>query len=710
MLLSLKVYSVLRHATQRKENGLMELGNSKLLLMFDDSTGSLAQITDVDALYQYLPDSKGNRLFRMTLTGPDRLTHAVCSHEAGRVEMVSDGGEMSIEFPDILLNGKSTGVAARVKVRLPEGAQEAIFSIEVTNNGTYTVDEVAFPWIGGWTGIAGKGEDKITMALEQSDPYALFPTMRAWSFGRANQRKSYGPTYHAVPIFDLSGGGRGISCNLYTSVPRLYGMYLENLSPDYKNLCLSWAWIGYPYLKSGRKWKSPDIGLGVHQGDWHDTADRLRESISKWWKAPQVTNRLRESIGYFNIQFRGHNKEHHHDFAELPAIAADCRKYGVEDLCVWDYESQTYVRYDRGRQFDYTAEELAELRRGVAGAREAGCTLAMYLDFWLTADGTDVHKEMADDLLLSEHGKPFPACIRFSTKHTGTLDASHEQGVIEICQRSDHYREYALDIVRRIMDIGFDSVFVDGGSAWNLCHADNHGHMSPDDTIEGAYIWHKEASRIVKERNPEGYLIAELPDRFNSQVFDLTTRWYAPQEPIEVFRYVLPDALLCYPIDENDLDLIAKAFARGNVLSLMTTDLEKLLSDCPELAVRVSRLAKLRKATAPYLAYGMFRDNRGLTIEGATGYVYTSQAGLAVAIANTTEDEASVKVQLSTKNFDKDISGNSILYLEDGSTPDIPLNYANGSVTMEMSLPPLEVAVWCIPAIMGSKAHELVSG
>ena len=72
----------------------------------------------------------------------------------------------------------------------------------------------------------------------------------------------------------------------------------------------------------------------------------------------------------------------------------------------------------------------------------------------------------------------------------------------------------------------------------------------------------------------------------------------------------------------------------GSFMAIATRDMTGSLSDAPELAAQVARLAKMRKATAPFVAHGRYRDNRGLDVEGGFGVAYTSKHGVAIALAN----------------------------------------------------------------------------
>ena len=676
----------------------MELNNGLVCVEFDDATGSLRQMRDLKAGREHLRDPRGSRLFKLVVSAQEEMSKPVYSHQAGRPTMRRQGPTLEIAYPQLMVDGQPTGLAATVTVRLPEGSPEATFSVRIANDGPLTVHEVWFPCVGGWNGLAGKGVDALHVGgMLKVDPHE-FPVGRAYTFGRCHQRRWFGSgTGHLLPFLDLSGGGTGISLCSYARVPRIHGWVLENLTRSYDELCLSLAWVGQPFVKPGQAWQSPEIGLGMHQGDWHETADRVRRFIEGWWTAPPIPARLRRAIGFFNVFFRGFNGEHYHDFEEIPAIVRDIQRYGVSDLCLWDCIAGVYLRPDTGGFWEAPPERLAALREGLAQARRLGCNTSTLVNLRLVVERNQIYPQLAPELQRSLYGQPLYDSWPCGLHHAQYRNPNLEQGGRPLCQSSPRFREFALDVVKRTLDLGFTSLFLDQTTEFFLCFADNHGHVSPDDTPERAYEWIAEAARMVRSRNEEAYLIGELPELFNTQLVDLWWEWQQRSMQPQGLRYVLPQSLQSWVIDENERDVIARAFAMGCLLALNTREFGGLLSDEPELAAHVARLARLRQDTAAFVAEGRFRDDRGLTLEGGEGYVYTSPAGLAVTLANPSSGPCTVRAALDPQVLGKTPMASGRLHIEDGTVLDVPSKRAAGGLGLEAVLPPFGAAVWCLP-------------
>jgi len=679
------------------------LDNGIIRLEFDKLTGNLVQLIDVGLWKKLLRDPRGNRLLKLVCSTTEIGSLAICSHESDQPRINQRDDRLEFFYPQLLENGNQTDISAKVTIRLPPSSWEATFTLELQNNGPILIHEVHFPWIGGWSGFAGPGVDQITVSTTRLAPYEAFPTMRAHSFKRHHMRRFIGSEFKQAPLFDISGGGTGISYNLYTRVPRYAGLVIEDLSPDYQQTCLSWAWVSYPFLGSGDRWVSPEVGMGVHRGDWHETADRLRRSMQKWWLPPSTPQRLRESMAIHHIQFTGHDGEFYHNFSEIPAIASDCMRYGVNDLCVWDQQAQLYVRHkeDNG-WWDYSPEKKEALIQGVADARKLGCHVTAWLDYMYFTERSSLFGEFKDEVLRSFYGKPLTQPYsRIGMEHANYLDETLEKGAHILCDCSPKFQQVAYELTKQTLSFGFEGIFIDGATAWRLCHAKNHEHQSPDDTLEGCVRWIAEVSRMVKEHYPQGYLIGEGVDSFNNQTLDMYMSWWQPGDHTEVLQYVWPEILLSWGVDQNDRDVIPEIFIKNQILSTMTSNLDGCLSEHPEFAMHVARLARLRQDTKEFIAYGSFQDNKGLSIEGGIGHTYISEKGLAVAIGNPSLQGSRIRIQFSPEALGYEPNLEGLLYVEGIKPARIIADEKDGTLEMDLVLPAYGSGVWCLPKSEG---------
>ncbi len=676
----------------------MRLSNGILALQFDDSTGSVRQITDLRTGRQHLNDPRGQRLAKLIVPTPDHVSRPLYSHEAGPPTMTREKDGVTIAFPELRYRGAGTGVFLTVRVRLPAGASEARFSAEIRNASPYRVHELWFPCLGGRRGKPGQTRDVITTSLwTERDIYARLAASgkSTHTFGHHHLRMSLGAA-HLLPLMDLSDDSGGLSYIKYEERPSPHVLVLESLPYERYEPCVTWAWATGVFVEPGQTWESCEFGVGVHEGDWHETADRFRQWLAGWWRPCDTPPALREKIGLLHIHTHGFSGERHHEFAELPAIAQDARRYGVHDLMVWDNTASVYCRPDRGDFWEMPAARKRELKQALAEVKRGGTAVSAFVNWRLACEYNrtwDQLRPLVQEGLFGVGLFGFPC---------GTLDGGrygdpgYEMGSHAVCCGADGYLPYARKVLRRTLSLGFDVIAADQAAEWNYCLSREHGHASPWEAWERTYNWFAEVTRTTRRRSPDAYTIAELPDLYNTQHIDLWWHWYWREgggANAPLFRYVLPSMIPCWCVDENQREMVAEAFAVGAFMAIATRDMAGLLSDAPDLAAQIARLAELRRATAPFVSHGQFRDNRGLTIQGAAGYVYTSARGVAVALANGSPRKRTARVVLSPEAVGRDVGMDCTLHVEGEQPRGVSAVRRGGTLALQVVLPAYGAAV-----------------
>ena len=651
----------------------MKLANEQLSIEFDDKTASIRQITDLKTGKRWLNDSHNNRLAKLIVPTPDNLSRPLLSHEAGRPTINRYGEELEIVFPELKYRGKKTGIFLTVRARLPAGSAEALLSAQILNASPYRVHELWFPWIGGRQGKPGKSRDIVTTSKRTNCDITKVLSesgVSTHTFGHHHMRIADEPI-HMLPMMNLNDGDDGLSYIKYEQRPSPHILVYENALYTREEISLTWSWATGVFIEPGQTWTSCEFGVGVHQGDWHATADRLRQWMQGWWKPCDTPPALREKIGLLHIHTHGFSGEPYHEFAELPKIAEDAKQFGVSDLMIWDNTASVYLRPDRGDFWEMPRARTKELKQALADVKALGCTVTSFVNWRLAVEYNRTWEQLKPLVQESLYGVGlfgFPCCSMDGGWYN---DPGLEMGSHAVCCGADGYLPYARKVLKRTFDLGFDVISVDQASEWNYCLSSQHGHATPQEAWARTYDWFAEVTRTTRARQPHAYTIAELPDLYNTQHIDLWWNWEwrnAAWANAAVYRYVMPTMIPCWCIDENNRDAIADAFATGSYMAIATKDMTGLLSDAPELAAQVKRLAVLRKATAPFVNHGRFLDNHGLTVEGGKGYVYTSERGLAVTLANSQPKKTTLKVTLSQEKFDRQIGSKCTLYVE-GSEP-----------------------------------------
>ncbi len=661
----------------------------------------MVQIEDLLSGNVHIGRESDARLFRVVRPSSIWQSRYADSQDSNPPEIESTGTGLQMLWDGLMAPDGEMEVQISVNVDLARDSSEATFSTEVKNLGEGLIQEMRFPWVGGWTGLAGKGEDQARCGCVPLDPHHLPSGKSSNNLGGSKRRKYFVYNHQMLlPFFDISGGGSGLSYICYQRRPALGGVVVENLDRDPESLSLSWSWLHHLFIAKGETWCSPPIGISPHQTDWHATADRYREFLEKWWSPPPATSELRTKIGFQTIQTRGFDGTPFHNFEEIPALAQDGLDFGVKDLCIWDPMAGLYLRPDEGdfwEEFDPSRDPEA-LREGLEEARKMGVNVSTLLNFRLIRGNSDLYREFGEQRALrTVFGNPYSEdWSTCSYNHAGFRTKYLSRDGRVLCMKSQGHRERCWEVVRESLDMGFTSLFLDQTFEGLPCFSDLHGHSSPDDTHQSTLDWAARAAAAVRERDPRAYVIGEQCDLFAMAHINVNWSWGWSNLAPEVILYTLPEALLCWVVDRQPKEL-NRAFAMGCLAALTTGQAEESIAAYPEFGSRVRALAELRKRCAGYTVLARFRDILGIRAENALAYVYECDQGLGVVIAEVNGRVVEATVELDTSILGRSPKGRPTIHLMNGEDMEFSGTRKGDRLTLKIDLQPLEVAVWTIP-------------
>ena len=643
----------------------MELSNGRLVLVLDDQSGELIRIANRNTGKTFLDATEGGRtdgrLFHAVVPSERWSSRYVNSHEADPPEIGRNGNGVSLLYKNLKARGEPTGVTVKVIVDLPTGTDEARFTLEVHNDGSSDVLDILFPWIGGWTGIGGKGEDLMVLgASVEVDPHG-FPMHFAKTYARVHQRMQHGYPYEMyAPWIDLSGPGGGISYISYMERAQMGYVSIENLAGYDKGLRLAYGWVHPTVVRPGETWTTPTVGISVHDGDWHNTADRFRTWVDTWFKAPPAKRGLRESIGYQNVFFRGFDGAPIRELDTIPAAAAAGREYGVDQLVVWDFITLgNYAKHADLDILDYTDEERAIVAEGLKIARQEGTNTSALTNFRCCNPASSLYKNQAHSEVIRSYfgsavspGSPWMEC--WAVTHNNPLIlAQHLGPFIEVLSPfANSFRERVVRQTRQYLDLGYTSMFFDQPFVRTPDYSRIEEGCRPEDTYDALQTLVKEVREILHQNNPDAFMIGELCDAYTAQHIDMWMRWWKSVVPATRAAYTIPQTMHSWVVD-HDIERANHAFALGMYLCLCTHGGEKTLDDEPAFGEHVAALARLRKQCAERTVYSRFTDTRGIDIQtgdGIVAYGYEGEAGPSI-IAASLEKAGQATVTVNREAF-----------------------------------------------------------
>jgi hypothetical protein len=633
----------------------MEFTIGRTHLVVDQTTGAVTRIEDTVTGLVHVAENPDRFLFRLTVpNGVWTARYADAHFARPRVTQKSDSA-LHLQWTNLpAKDGTPTGVEVEVRFRADSQTGEIRFEMDVQNNGPDPVTDLHAPMLAGWTGMGGPGEDTLILGGHtRQDPHR-FPQNTGTTYAQLYQkgRTDY-PVGLYAPWADLSGPGGGLSVINYMEKPQNGTFFEYNAAGHEEGYRLAFGWRTPCVIPPGESWSSPPFGISVHGGDWHMTADRYSDWMDTWFTPPPAKKSLREIIGFQNVWLRGFDGTPFHALDEIPRIAADGRRYGVDQLCIWDEVSLgMYDRQDDRDILAYPPEEKETLRRALRQAGADGTNVNALVNFRLIPASTPFLERYGAESSRLLDGSPHTEI--YSGSHNSLCGWTPDRGpTCHICSSfAQSYRERVLRWTEQYLDLGYVSMFYDQPFETTADYGRIADGCRPEDTYAAVCSLVKEVRERLQANDPDAYLIGEYCEAFMSRYIDLWMSWYREVGPARRAAYSIPRTMHSWVVD-NDPAQASRAFALGMYLCLCTRGNEGTLADVPAFGEHVHKLATLRRRCADRTVHARFRDNRGLELRtgGAVeAYAFGGAEG-PVVIVTAPGEAAAATVTVNREAF-----------------------------------------------------------
>jgi len=681
----------------------VDINSGRIRISLNPVTGAVVRVTDTCSGLTHLNAADGapgdERILRVVAPSSDWSSRYADGHLQQGVEVARQDAGIRVRFPDLTAaTGETLGIAAEFRAYPSSAPDEILFTVQVQNQGQHTVNEIRFPWLAGWRGYAGKGRDIMTVGARSFlDPHG-FPTGAGNAYALNSQRLTVDyPVGLSAPWVDISGPEGGFSFINYMPQPENGALSIENLAGYGPGIVLALGWAHRIVLRPGETWTSPPVGIAVHPGDWHETADRYREWFETHSPIPTRAT-LARRIGFQNVFFRGFDGTPIRPLADIPRVAEIGRRYGVDHLCVWDAPTLgNYINSAAGDLTDYAEPHRSALCEGLAQAEASGTRTSALINF----RHPPVALRLGDPALRREIQHRYDGTARTenwsgSHCHAGLWTKHLGPESFVFSPFSEAHRERVLRLTREYLDFGYSCMFYDQPFEVHPDYGFIEAGARPEQTHHQALTLIAQVRELLLARSPEAIIIGEECDIFSTDCVDLWMSWrisspsVAPE--VAITRYSIPNTTMSWVVD-SDPSRAALAFALGMHLCLMVHGGEGTLEDEPELARLVSALAALRTATAERTTLARFNDQRGITVDGddsLVAYSYDGAMGPAVIAAAPGEAAAgTITVDRSAFAAPGD-PASAVVHRLDGAVVPAPGDQ------LHLTLTPNEVAVWVL--------------
>ncbi|MBI4474209.1 MAG: hypothetical protein HY646_16175 [Acidobacteria bacterium] len=424
--------------------------------------------------------------------------------------------------------------------------------------------------------------------------------------------------------------------------------------------------------------------------------------MSTWFNPAASKREFRESIGSEHVFFHYFDGTPCRSYESLPDIAAHGREYGVRELCVWDrlalgiYGSAVSPGEDL---LQYNYKEKEALANVIRQAREGGTDVSALVNFRLLNSSLDVVKNenlLEETQVALDGTRKLEQCnVAIIPGHSGlNVVFSHLGPYAHVFSPfSKKYRERILNQMQKYLDLGYQSLFYDQPFEYVPDYSCKDKGGIPEMTYAAVLESLRDVRKKLREKNPDAVIMGEQCDVFGAEVVDQWMSWGWSNLDIDSavrLHYCLPQTVISCVVDREP-GLASHAFAAGLHIMLMTKAGMGTLSDEPEFAEHIQKLAELRKKCADRTVHARFNHKRGLSVEtedSIVAYSYDGAMGPAVIIA-APEKAGKIRVHLDRGSFCRhETKKRGQLFHMDGSTSEVTDD------SQELSLNKYEVLIW----------------
>lgn len=476
-----------------------------------------------------------------------------------------------------------------------------LIQCQLTNSSPYVIEEVFVPLLSGILPFGKWPEAELVYPCKRTSLGNLLPVREGgnWelaplvSTARDQQIAPGWPNMYelSMPWVDLSNGGEGLFMASKDCSGVRHNLVMRDVSRSEHGGLLDIGWGFVPDIAPHEVWESPEIVVTVHDGDWHDAADKYRALVAPWYSSsvPQ-RSKFWQMAASFNTCITDR------DYSQIARLAHDISGYGVRDLITWYFGNYYPVLADSDNlsvsppklgQFTSAYGGEQALRQAIKEAGgfnvAVGTIVSQRLWNFDTLDG-----ELRDNaerwVMRTQTGHPVTE--HWNHKHYGATQW-YGQATAELyvmCTASPAWQRMSLNNIAQLLQrSGYRTLFYDQSTEGNLCYASDHFHPSPSAAQQATSTFLQHLGEVVRYESEDGSLIGEGVEVISSQYTDVNWCWVdrgwqwnrSDRFPNpEIFRYCLPWVRIAFSADCGDIASLNQMFVMGIHLGLVPGSLE----------------------------------------------------------------------------------------------------------------------------------------
>jgi Domain of unknown function (DUF6259) len=683
-------------------------------LQLSEGTGDLVGLHWKDPNLEVIGDPRLGENFRLLVpqVGYEAAYFNSRDQHVSRIQASPDGVVCTYDS----LRNEQERIPIKVRYQIRVLNQQILFSIEVDNPTERKLAEVMYGIVGGQQGIDSRFDtESIVPGENRNLAPKSFSQFQGGGYGGGNLGIRYDangflyPGNMSMGWMDVFNPKAGVGYYYANEDPeiRLSALYFE-LRPFTKSagvrdnwplgselpggepLGLTMGWVNFPYAGNGTFTAGP-VALQVHTGDWHTASGIYRAWFDQHFRMARPHTWLRQENAWQSTILSNGEDAIIHRFDELPALAADAKKYGIT---TFEIDGWNIGGIDRGYpqyQPDPRLGTAAEFRKALSDLRILGVHPLIFSNIQVADTATPLFHSTLERYTVDGRWAPDWQLWGWGEGTIGARLGLARSNMAVMSPAHPAFRKLLMDQYLRLIRDGAEGLQLDkAGILWPL-DFNPQLPVSPDKSLPlGVLETFQELLPKARAINPDFALASEISYDRALPYVDVSYLRMGDIDMDVALRYTFPEwTATIFGESPGDFNPMNNGMRYGMVWALAprhyNDSVDEILTR--PLARYVSELIRIRKKYEDLLFYGRFHDTLGATVRGDADIRYSvfksaqaNSPSQACVVVNFGDAPESAEI-----NFEG-VSGSVVI-----ATPFNPDR--NADLPVRLSIPPHQLAV-----------------
>ena len=203
------------------------------------------------------------------------------------------------------------------------------------------------------------------------------------------------------------------------------------------------------------------IALAAFTGGWQRGVDIYKRWRDTWTKHPQPPRWAAEPHAWLQLHINSPEDELRMRFTELPAVAAECAKYGVKAIQLVGWNDGGQDQGNPSHDPDPRLGTFEELKQAIADCQNLGVKIILFAKFtWADRATERFRRELIDCAIKDPYGDYYHY-MGYEYQTPAQLLDINTKRLIPMCFGSERYMKVCRQEFEKLRDLNADGMLYD---------------------------------------------------------------------------------------------------------------------------------------------------------------------------------------------------------------------------------------------------------